>query len=120
MTKHVAPTQAPPQGITSLSVLLARVLWTLALPAMTVLCTYRITTAGHGWFAGWDCVFWILVALMAGCRWHEQRSGQATTITGEPSTPRHLHRYVFVLMLVAGSAWAIAKALGMYVWASGG
>jgi hypothetical protein len=52
---------------------------------------------------------------MIGCRWREQCTGQAKTAYGEPSTPEHFRRYVIVVCVAAGGAWALANALGNHV-----
>lgn len=100
------------QAISSFRVLLARVLWTMVLPVVLFLAAYRIVDRGNGWFTAWDLAFWVVVALMLGCRGVEQRSGEATTLTGKASTPQHFLRYAVALFVATGLVWIIANVIG--------
>jgi len=102
--------QAPPE-ITSIGVLAARVVWMLMGPLALLVLAYGIVRAGPGWRTAWDAAFLIVVALMIGARWVEQRSGTATTVTGEPASPVHFRRYVRVLLPVAAAGWIAANLL---------
>ncbi len=104
-----------PEGITSVTVVLARIMWTLLGPAMAGLAIIRIVTRGDGWFTPLDAFYGVVVALMLGGRWIEQRSGAATTVTGAPSTPRHFRRYAILLLLVTAVAWVVANLIGNHV-----
>ena len=107
--------EKPAEGITSISVILARVMWTLLGPAAAALAILGIATRGNGWFTPLDTVYGIVVALMLCGRWFEQRSGMGTTVTGAPSTIQHFRRYVVMLLLVTAVAWAGANLIGNHV-----
>ena len=107
--------EKPSDGITSITVVLARVMWTLLGPAALGLATIGIVRRGTGWFTSLDAFYGIVVALMLGCRWVEQQSGTATTVTGAPATIHHFRRYVVVLLLVAAVVWVGANAIGNHV-----
>jgi len=102
--------QVPPE-ISSIGVLAARVVWMLVGPLALLVLAYGIVRAGPGWRTAWDAAFLIVVALMIGARWLEQRSGTATTVTGEPASPAHFRRYVRVLVPVAAVLWIAANLL---------
>ena len=93
-------------------VLLGRLMWFLLGPMLSLYILYAIVT-GEGWFTTWDAAFGVVVALMVGGRWVEQRSGSATTVTGEPATVEHFKRYVRVLLPLAAGAWVAANVLGI-------
>jgi len=101
---------APPE-ISSIGVLAARVVWMLLGPLALLVLAYGIVRAGPGWRTAWDAVFLLVVALMIAARWFEQRSGTATTVTGEPASPAHFRRYVRVLVPVAAVVWVAANLL---------
>jgi hypothetical protein len=58
-------------------------------------------------------VFFVLVGLMACCRWLDQRSGQGTTINGA-FTLANFRRYAVLMPTVAGAAWIAANVIGNY------
>lgn len=103
------------EGITSISVVLARVMWTLLGPAALGLAALAIATRGTGWFTQLDGFYGIVVVLMLGSRWLEQRSGTASTVTGSPATAKHFHHYLVLLPLVAAVVWAGANLIGNQV-----
>ena len=88
-------------------VLLGRLMWFLLGPLLLLFILYAIVTV-EGWFTTWDAAFGVVVALMVGGRWVEQRSGSATTATVE-----HFKRYVRVLLPLAAGAWVAANVLGI-------
>ncbi len=90
MTATPQPTgERSPEGITSISAILARILWTLLGPAAMGLVAVAIVTCGNGWLTPLDAFYAVVVALMIGGRWVEQRSGTAATVTGVPATIEH-------------------------------
>lgn len=94
-------------------VLLGRLMWIILGPMLSVFITYGIVTR-EGWFTTWDAAF-VVVVLMVGGRWVEQRSGSATTATGEPATVGHFKRYVRVLLPLAAGVWVAANVLGNHI-----
>jgi hypothetical protein len=104
-----------PGEITSLSVLGARITWILAGPLVLLGMTYGIVSGGTGWLTSLDAGFAVVVGLMLLARWVEQRSGTATTLTGQPATPEQLRRYVTILIPAAAAVWVIANVVGNHV-----
>ena len=102
--------------VTSVVVLLGRPIWVILGPMLMFLTTYAIVTRA-GWFTPWDAAFGVVVALMVGGRWVEQRSGSAMTWTGAPATVEHFRRYIRVLLPLAGGVWVAANVLGNHVLA---
>ena len=97
--------------ISSGVVLLGRLMWMILGPILSLFIAYAIVTR-EGWFTTWDAAFGVVVALMVGGRWVEQRSGSAMTATGEPATGKHFKRYVRVLLPLAAGVWVAANVLG--------
>jgi hypothetical protein len=118
LVKDGEPTVAEnPRQITTMSVLFARILWTFVGPMVLLAFTYQV--ASHrGWFTPWDAAFGILVLLMLAGRWIEQRSGEATTITGEPSTASDFRRYERILLIVTAVMWTGANIVSNHILAS--
>lgn len=116
-------TNAPPNGttqvgeISSVAVLFGRVMWMLAGPMALCLITYGIVSGGDGWFQTADAAFAIVLLFMIGGRWIEQRSGVATTVTGQPATVQHFKRYLRTFVPAAVGLWIAANVLGNHVLA---
>lgn len=103
--------------IDSVGVLIARLIWILVGPVVLMFMAYAIVTAGSGWTTAWDVAYVVVVGLMIGGRWIEQRSGAATTATGDRATMHHFRRYVVVLAAVAAVIWIAANVFGNHVLA---
>jgi len=101
-------------GITSASVLLARVMWMALGPMLLMVTAVGIVLRG-GWLAPWDAAFGIVLFLTIGGRWLEHRSGSAKTMDGEPATDANLHQYIRVMLPLAVGIWVTANVLGNYV-----
>ncbi len=96
--------------------LLGRLMWMVLGPILAISTIGAIVTRAD-WFTPWDAAFGIVVALMVGGRWVEQRSGEAMTATGEPTTVEHFRRYVRILLPLAVGVWTVANVLGNHVLA---
>lgn len=92
MTPNPESASPKPGEITSFAVLGARLTWILVGPLALLGIIYGIVSGGTGWLTGLDAGFAVVVGLMLLGRWVEQRSGTATTLTGEPATPEQLKR----------------------------
>jgi hypothetical protein len=92
-----------------------RLTWMMIGPIVLLFTIYAIVTNGGGWFTIGDAAYGAVVALMVGGRWMEQRSGAATTVTGDPATIEHSKRYVRILLPVAAGAWVAANVLGNHL-----
>lgn len=110
----VTPSTAKP--ISSLGVLGARLTWILLGPLALAVITWGIVSRGNGWFTGLDAAFGIVVGLMLLGRWVEQRSGTATTLTGEPAAPEQFRRFMTLLPPLAAAVWIIANLAGNHVF----
>ena len=111
--------RSDPVIVTSFKVLVAHVTWIFVGPLILVLILANIVRAGTGWLTALDATFFVLVAAMILCRWVDQRSGQGTTMTGEPSTWENFRRYALLLPPLAVGLWALANVLGNH-WLQGG
>lgn len=112
----------PPEGdrsITSFWLLPVRILWFAVGPVALLLTLAKIAGSDNGWLTVVDAVFWVVVGLMVGFRWLDQRSGVATNAFGEPSTWADFRRYAALLPLVALAAWLVANALGNHILGAG-
>lgn len=115
MNQTHEPTTAKPGEINSFSVLGARLTWVIAGPLALVAITIGIIRTGSGWLTGLDLAFAIAIGLMLLGRWFEQRSGSATTLTGEPTTFEQYKHYMVALVPVAAAIWIIANVVGNHV-----
>jgi NADH:ubiquinone oxidoreductase subunit 3 (subunit A) len=98
--------------ISSLGVLGARLTWLLFGPAALVLMIWAIASGGSGWITVLDAAFFAVLGLTVLGRWVEQRSGAATTLTGQPATLEQCKRYTVVLLIAAAIAWLAANVVG--------
>lgn len=115
MKTNPEPTTPKPGEISSFGVLGARLTWILAGPIALLGITYGIVSSGTGWLTRLDAAFCVVAGLMLLGRWVEQRSGTATTLTGEPATPGQLKRYITILIPAAAVVWVIANVVGNHV-----
>ncbi len=104
-----------PGEINSFWVLGARLTWVIGGPVALLGLTYGIVSSGTGWFTGLDAAFAIVIGLTLLGRWVEYRSGAATTVSGEPTTPAQFRRYVTFLPPVAAGMWILANIIGNHV-----
>ena len=104
-----------PAPITSFGVLAARLIWTALGPLALVATLWGVASARKGWLTPLDAVFAVIVGVMILARWIEQRSGTATTMTGQPATGAQCKRYTVGLLMVAVVAWVAATVLGSYL-----
>ncbi|MHB8970660.1 MAG: hypothetical protein ACYC3X_13170 [Pirellulaceae bacterium] len=107
-----------PVVVTSGTALAAHVTWMLYGPFILLLILAKIVSLGTGWLTALDVTYFIVVAGMILCRWLDQRSGQATQATGEPSTWADFKRYAILLLPLAMGAWILANVLGNH-WLHG-
>jgi len=114
-TNVPSPSQDNAGGITSLSVLGARLTWVILGPIALALLAVGIVQRGNGWLTGLDGLFGLVVGLMILGRWVEQRSGAATTLTGQPATLDQCKRYTVILLVVAAVTWITANIIGNHI-----
>ena len=108
-----------PVVLTNATVLAAHVTWMLYGPFILFLILISIVRLGSGWLTALDIAYFVVVAAMIFCRWFDQRSGQACTTTGEPSTWEDFRRYALLLPPLAIGAWILSNLLGNH-WFQGG
>ena len=102
--------------ITKFSVLAVHVAWMLIGPFVLLVTLVNIVRLGTGWLTILDAVYFIVVVGMILCRWIDQRSGQATTSTGETATWADFRRYAMLLPPLAIGAWILANAIGNHMF----
>lgn len=102
-----APTQAA--EITSIWVFLARLFWVILGPMTLLLVLLGLILNKPEAVSGLDAFYGIVVLLMLGGRWIEQRSAAPKTASGELSTPESFRRYICILIPVSIIAWGAAK-----------
>jgi hypothetical protein len=61
-----------------------------------------------------DAVFWVIVASCIGLRYLDIRRFGGLTVTLQPATMAHWHRYVVFMMAVSVAAWGAAHAIAFY------
>ena len=115
LTDHETPEYVRP--LTSITALLGRLMWFFIGPAALIFITYGIVKGGTGWLTALDAAFFVVVALMIGGRWREQRSGSAITADGRPATWQHFRRYVLAVLPAAVAIWVAANVLGNHLLA---
>jgi divalent metal cation (Fe/Co/Zn/Cd) transporter len=101
--------------ISSLVVLGARRTWIMFGPLALLGIIWGIVSQGTGWFTRLDAAFAVVVGLMVLGRWVEQRSGSATTLTGEPATLEQCKRYATILLPSAAVVWVAANLIGNHL-----
>jgi hypothetical protein len=101
--------------IRSFPVLGARLTWIMLGPMAALVILVNIASRQTGWLTGLDAAFGAVVGLMILGRWVEQRSGCATTSTGEPATLEQCKRYTVLVLLGGAAAWAAANVLGNHL-----
>ena len=104
-----------PVAVNSFGVLAIHVAWVFVGPLFLVLLVLNILQGGAGWGTAVDVAFFGVVAGIVLCRWLDQRSGQGTTSTGDPSTWADFRRYVQLFVTLAVGVWIVANVLGNYV-----
>jgi len=99
--------------VTKFSVLGARVVWFFIGPVALFLTLWIMLTSGRTAFSVHDVFFFSLVMLIMGCRWIEQRSGQASNMEGKPATWKEFRRYAIRFPIVAVILWLMTKLVLM-------
>jgi hypothetical protein len=113
--EHNQNEQVASGQITSIGVLCSRMMWTVFGPLLFAFLVYTIAANSSGWFTGIDACYAAVLIAMIACRWHEQRSGSATTISGQPATQAHFRRYAVILALLGMTVWLISNILGNHL-----
>jgi len=102
--------------VTSAWLLGMRAVWMFLGPMALVIVSLGIVNSSTGWLTALDAGYFAFIALMIGCRWVEQKSGQATTATGEPATWSDFNRYVAALVPLAVVVWIVLNVIGNHVF----
>jgi hypothetical protein len=97
-----------PEQVTSHSVMVARLAWAMFGPGLFLLSLVPLARAGMK-LSAWDFVFLTSVGMMLWGRWAEQKSGNGTTLYGDPSTWAHFRRYSLILVAIAVISLAATK-----------
>ncbi|MFO0982876.1 MAG: hypothetical protein U1E76_14285 [Planctomycetota bacterium] len=101
--------------ITSLSALLGHLMWSGLGPALLIGLSIGIVMRGSGWLTPLDFAFIAVALVMIASRFLEHRSGQATTLAGQPATRQQLHRYLLAAPPILIGIWVAANVLGNHV-----
>jgi hypothetical protein len=107
--------EGDPPVVTGMTPLVARVVWFFLGPMVLLVTLWGILSQGSGWITLLDGFYLVIVVLMIGARWVEQRSGQATTAMGERATWADFRRYATLLVPLAAGAWIAANAVGNHL-----
>jgi hypothetical protein len=114
-TNDQSPGEQKPPQISSFKVLGARLTWAVLGPLALLATAWVLASRRKTWLTGLDLLFAAIVGLMILGRRVEQRSGAATTLTGEPATEAQCQRYTVGVLVIAALAWLAAKVLANYV-----
>jgi hypothetical protein len=95
--------------VTSFVAVGAHVFWIFAGPVVLVLLLINIVLRRSGSLSTSDAVYFLVAAAVFACRWIDQRTGQATTSTGELATWTDFRRYATRLPPVAIGTWIVVK-----------
>jgi hypothetical protein len=112
--KYRPTSEKDPVATTSLGLLLVHLLWVFAGPFALAALLFGIMNSGNGWLTGRDLGLLIVVVLMIGARWVDQRSGHAIRVDGQPATWKDFRRYALTLPILACAAWIVANVVGNY------
>ena len=102
----------------STPLILVHLLWLFLGPLGLMALLQGIGNSAVG-FGLLDWAYFVVVGIMIFARWFDQRSGQCTTVAGEPSTWKQFRQFVFGLSAATVIIWTIAK-LGSGSWGGGG
>jgi len=109
------PADKQPVVVTTVTALVTHVIWFFVGPIAILLMLWALLDTGSPTVSSYDLVFFGLVAMTVGCRWLEQRSGQATTVEGTPATWNDFRAYLIGFPIVALTAWLATKGLLLIV-----
>ena len=101
-----------PEPITSVRVLLARVVWFIAGPALLLILAFRIGFTRDGWFATTDLLFPLVLVAIVGARWYCFSANDRTDTQGKVVTAEALHRYTRAVVTCGILLWVGANAAG--------
>src|SRR3990170_2478037 len=94
---------------TSQSLLLARLFWMMAGPAILLLTSIQIVMTGRGWLTLADLVFGATIAGMIIARWADGRGADPRRADGEPARPGDLRRYGIGLVGSGLALWVLVN-----------
>lgn len=115
MTDQAGPLTTEARPINSIAVLGARITWLFFGPMVAAILLAAIVVRGTGWLTTLDLAFAVVLALMLIGRWVEQRSGAATTYTGEPATRGDFRAYMTWAPLAGAALWTTANIFGNHL-----
>jgi hypothetical protein len=92
--------------------LLARFVWMMAGPVTLALFALAMVAQHGRWLSFASLMYFPVLGVTLGARWHEFRLGEPMTATGEPATLAHLRRFVVKATLAALAVWVAANWLG--------
>lgn len=120
-----APSPSPPTGeqlaapgrpvMTSFVAAGTHLFWIFFGPVVMALLLVSITMRWTFDLSTTDFAYFLVATAVFACRWIDQRSGQATTGTGELATWADFRRYAIRLPPVAVGMWVGAKLLAGFL-----
>lgn len=94
---------------------LLRLFWMVIGNLLLVLAVIAVAQAPSDKLVFGDILFWVVVALMVGCRWADVRLFQGTRADGTPASPSDLRRYILILAAGGGLLWLAIRLGKLYV-----
>jgi hypothetical protein len=101
---------------TPLPALCARLLWMMVGPITLMLLAFQLTQQRQGWLSATTAAYFLVLGGTVFGRWMEFRSGLPMTVTGEPATTGHLHRYSLAAGAIGAVIWLAANLVGSRAW----
>lgn len=103
------------QPHTPVSMLIGHLAWLAVGPISLVGAAIAVLSRKGEWFTPFDLAFPLVIILMVGGRYLEQKTGHATTSTGEPSTWENFERYTKKAIPIVIVVWGLSKLTAMFL-----
>jgi len=97
--------------VTSFVAVGAHLFWIFADPMVLGLLLISIALRRTADFSMADAAYFLVAAAVLACRWIDQRTGQATTGTGELATWAHFRQYAIRFPPLALGIWIVVKLM---------
>ena len=105
----VTPAYTPP------SLMLARLFWMMAGPAILFLISIQIVFHGEAWFTPTDLVFGATIGGMIFAKWVESLGTDPRRADGEPVHPGDVRRFGIGLVAAGFAVWVLTHLVGNYL-----
>jgi hypothetical protein len=101
--------------VTSFVAVGAHLFWIFAGPAVLALLLIAIALRRTAEFSAVDIAYFLVAGAVLACRWIDQRTGQATTGTGELATWADFRRYAVRLPPASLGIWILVKLVAGFL-----